>query len=107
LSARLYELAIPDDDPVCAPFNPFGVGRSSEASLNYILSPIDNQSSNRQFVFTADLSGPLFKLPGGDLSAAVGFEHRAEGTSNTPDAFYHGLMDPLSMRMVMVIRPTT
>ncbi len=80
----------PTMSSVCAPFNPFGVGRSSEASLNYILSPIDNQSSNRQFVFTADLSGPLVKLPGGDLSAAIGFEHRAEGTSNTPDAFYHG-----------------
>jgi outer membrane receptor protein involved in Fe transport len=66
------------------------VGRSSQAALDYILSRITNVSNNRQFVFTADLNGPLFKLPGGDLSVAVGVEHRAEGTNATPSAFYRG-----------------
>jgi outer membrane receptor protein involved in Fe transport len=80
----------PTRSSTCAPFNPFGSGRASQESLDYILSNIENVSNNKQFVFTADMSGPLFRLPGGDFSAAVGVEHRAESTDAVPDAFYHG-----------------
>jgi iron complex outermembrane recepter protein len=74
----------------CAPFNPFGVGRNSQSALNFFESPIDNVSDNRQFVFNAFVSGPLFRLPGGNLSVVAGVEHRAEATDLEPDFFFHG-----------------
>ena len=80
----------PTMSETCSPFNPFGVGRSSRAALDYIESAITNTSNNRQFVFNAYVSGPLFKLPGGDLSAVLGVEHRAEGSDFEPDLFYYG-----------------
>ena len=80
----------PTMSATCAPFNPFGVGRSSRAAFDYVESAITNKSDNRQFVFNAYVSGPLFKLPGGDLSAVLGVEHRAEGSDFEPDRFYYG-----------------
>jgi outer membrane receptor protein involved in Fe transport len=56
--------------------------------MDYFLSDIHNRSKNSQTVFTADISGPLFHLPGGDLSFAGGVEHRAEKTAFRPDPFY-------------------
>jgi outer membrane receptor protein involved in Fe transport len=85
----------PTRSSTCTPFDPFGVGQSSQAALDYILSNIRNVSNNRQFVFNAYVSGPLVHLPGGDLSAVLGVEHRAEGTDNEPDDFYHGT-DPVT-----------
>ena len=72
----------------CAPLNLFGFGKASQAALDYILANVRNISENRQFVVTADVSGPLFKLPGGDLSIALGVEHRGESTNNVPSAMY-------------------
>ncbi|HEX3422916.1 MAG TPA: TonB-dependent receptor [Sphingomicrobium sp.] len=80
----------PTMSSTCAAFNPFGVGRSSQAALDYILSPITNISNNRQFVFNAYVSGPIAKLPGGDLSLVAGVEHRNEGTASLPSLFYYG-----------------
>jgi iron complex outermembrane receptor protein len=74
----------------CAPLNVFGVGKASQAALDYILANVRNISENRQFVATADVSGPLFKLPGGDLSIALGVEHRGESTLNVPSGMYRG-----------------
>ena len=88
--AGLANSPYPTFSSTCAPFNPFGSGRSNQAAYDYILSPIRNQSTNKQFVFTADVSGPVAKLPGGDLSLAAGVEHRAESTFNNPSPFYHG-----------------
>jgi outer membrane receptor protein involved in Fe transport len=88
--AGLANSPYPTFSSTCTPFNPFGVGRSSQAALDYILSPIKNKSDNKQFVFTADVTGPLIKLPGGDLSVALGVEHRAESTNNYPSPFYYG-----------------
>src|SRR5581483_10658254 len=49
----------PTISETCAPFNPFGVGRSSQAAFDYIESAIKNVTTNRQFVFNAFLSGPV------------------------------------------------
>jgi len=80
----------PTISSTCAPFNPFGVGRNSQSTLDFFESPIDNISDNRQFVFNAYVSGPVFRLPGGDLSVVAGVEHRAEATDLEPDFFFHG-----------------
>lgn len=86
--AGLETSPFPTESTSCAPFNPFGSGKNTRESMNYFLSDIHNRSDNKQTVLTADVSGPLFHLPGGDLSLAAGVEHRAESTLNRPDAFY-------------------
>ena len=78
----------------CVPLNLFGSGRSSPAALNYILSKAGGSTANTQRVFTADVSGPLFKLPGGDFSIALGAETRHETSDFEPSAFYRGGPDP-------------
>ena len=78
--AGLESSPFPTRSETCAPFNPFGVGQFSKAALDYVTSNITNISNNRQFVFNVYVSGPLFKLPGGDLDMVAGVEHRAEGT---------------------------
>jgi outer membrane receptor protein involved in Fe transport len=78
----------------CVPLNLFGTGRSSPAALDYILSKAGGSTANTQRVITADVSGPLFKLPGGDFSIAVGAETRHETSDFEPSAFYRGGPDP-------------
>ena len=78
----------------CVPLNLFGSGRSSPAALDYILSKAGGSTVNTQRVITADVSGPLFKLPGGDLSIALGAETRHETSDFEPSAFYRGGPDP-------------
>lgn len=107
--AGLANSPYPTMSSTCSPFNPFGVGRSSQAALDYILSPITNISNNRQFVFNAYVSGPLAKLPGGDLSLVVGVEHRNEGTESLPSKFYYGgdPNNPISFGQSVPIVPIT
>jgi iron complex outermembrane receptor protein len=88
--STLQNSPYPTFSSTCAPLNVFGFGRRSQAALDYILSPVRNLSVNQQFVATADISGPLFRLPGGDVSVAFGVEHRGESTNNVPSAMYRG-----------------
>lgn len=78
----------------CAPLNLFGSGVASQAALDYILSKAGGDTVNTQTVFTADVNGPLFKLPGGDLAVALGVETRKEKSDFEPSAFYRGGPDP-------------
>jgi len=91
--AGLPNSPFPTFSSSCAPLNVFGYNQASQAALDYILSPVRNISENRQFVATADVGGPLFRLPGGDLSVVVGVEHRGESTNNVPSAMYRGADD--------------
>ena len=78
----------------CAPLNLFGVGRMSQAALDYITAIADPSSVNEQYDFIASVSGPLVSLPGGDLLFALGYEHRDESTAFEPGEFYFGGPDP-------------
>jgi len=88
--AGLPNSPFPTLNSTCAPLNLFGVGQGSQAAIDYVLSPIERRATNKQFVATADISGPLFKLPGGNLSVALGVEHRAESVNDDPGDFFHG-----------------
>ena len=77
----------------CAPLNLFGQN-ISQAARDYVTTIADPSSRNEQIDFVASISGPLFHLPGGDLKAALGYEHRREATSFDPGAFYFGGPDP-------------
>jgi outer membrane receptor protein involved in Fe transport len=84
----------PTLNSTCTPLDLFGHGLSSQAALDYILSPAGGSTVNTQRVFTADVTGPLFKLPGGDFSVALGAETRHETSDFEPSAFYRGGPDP-------------
>ncbi len=78
----------------CAPLNLFGTQRASQEALDYISAISRPVSLNKQKVFSASLAGPLFALPGGDFSIAVGYEHRAESQDFDPDDFFRGELQP-------------
>lgn len=78
----------------CAPLNLFGTGVTSQAARDYVTTNANPTGRNSQMVVTGSVSGPLFRLPGGDLSAALGFEHRRESTNFSPGVFYYGGNDP-------------
>lgn len=73
----------------CRPFNLFGAGTASPESVAYITN--NGQLSTykakiNQEVFAYNVSGPVFRLPGGDVKVAGGIEHRTERSSEVYDA---------------------
>lgn len=73
----------------CAPINPFG-NQISAAARNYVTTIATPVNVNNQYDGVVSISGPLFKLPGGAFSFALGYEHRAENSDFNPGAFYYG-----------------
>jgi outer membrane protein OmpA-like peptidoglycan-associated protein/outer membrane cobalamin receptor len=69
----------------CVPINLFGAGNASAAAINYIKDIRSYTDQNKQDDFNADISGPVYALPYGDLSIAAGFEHRTEAGYNRAD----------------------
>ena len=70
----------------CVPLNVFGgLGSITPAMLSFIA--FDERSRSRQELndYTANVSGELFDLPGGAVGVAVGYEHRRQVGSFTPD----------------------
>jgi iron complex outermembrane receptor protein len=70
----------------CVPFNMFGsVGAITQDMLDFI-SFIEHDSSEQEtWDFTANISGKLFHLPGGDLGLAAGVEYRDLSGRYDPD----------------------
>jgi len=80
-----------NDDPACVPVNVFGVGRPSQAALDYFTYTSALEGSATQYNalgFVSGDSSDLFELPGGPVRFVVGGEYRRE------EAFQ--LADPLS-----------
>jgi outer membrane receptor protein involved in Fe transport len=72
----------------CAPLNIFGSGVSSLAARQYITHLAFAESYDTQRDATANLTGDVVHLPGGDLKASIGYENRREAQYFDPDAFY-------------------
>jgi outer membrane receptor protein involved in Fe transport len=79
---------IATESSTCAPLNIFGLGNPSTAARNYVTHIATAESWNTQRDFTADLSGPILKLPADYWKFALGFENRRESASFEPDDFY-------------------
>ncbi len=73
-----------NDDPACAPINPFGVGNVSQAARDYVNVRTGSSYTNEQIDLLATLGGTLLRLPGGDVSFGVAYEHRDEQVSFVP-----------------------
>jgi len=73
----------------CAPLNPFGQ-QISQAARDYVTTIATPRTLNNQYDGVVSVSGPLLALPGGDLSFALGYEHRAESSNFDPGEFFYG-----------------
>ena len=70
----------------CVPFNIFGgVGSITQAMLDYVTFDERDRSEQELWDVTANLSGELFDLPAGPVGFAIGYEHRDQSASYTPD----------------------
>ena len=81
--------AAPTISSVCAPLNLFG-NQVSKAAKDYVTSIAHPRNLNSQADALLSISGPLVPLPGGDITFALGYEHRAETSRFDPGAFYFG-----------------
>jgi len=70
----------------CTPINIFGKGAISQAAIDYISAPQSRVSNIDQKVVSAQVEGPVYTLPAGDVHLATGFEWRREASSDVPDA---------------------
>jgi len=70
----------------CKPFNVFGLGAPSQESVDWIFGTPSLQEINltQQFV-SAEASGPVFELPAGPLTVAIGADYSKEKAVATSD----------------------
>ena len=78
----------------CVPWNPllpYAVGGANSLSdptvQAYLFPEYHDVGRTRTRVYSANIGGSLFTLPAGDLSLALGLEHRREEGRFVPDAF--------------------
>lgn len=69
----------------CVPLNPFGAGHVSAAARDYVSGIEYTDVEMVRKVVSANLSGPLFELPGGKASIAVGGEMRWDSLDQVAD----------------------
>ena len=62
----------------CIPFNPFGTNVNGAKEYDYVTSRGYAMTILSQDVFAASVTGTVFSLPAGDVSIALGAEHRIE-----------------------------
>lgn len=70
----------------CVPFNMFGGPNGVTPDMfNYVRADLHNIQSYKLENYWANISGPIFALPAGDLAFATGFEYRKESGYDIPD----------------------
>jgi len=77
----------PTESSACAPFNPFGNGFASRSALDYVTTLAQETSKITQRVLNMSMNGDLFKLPGGSVRFAAGYENRHESADFVADSF--------------------
>ena len=73
-----------NDDPACAPINPFGDGNVSDAARNYVSVRAGQDYTNEQIDLLATFGGDLIELPGGFAKFSLAYEHRDESAEFVP-----------------------
>jgi len=79
-----------NDDPACAPFNPFGRDRFSDAAKAYVTPSGFQTTAIRENVVAANTQGDLFSLPAGAVKLAGGVEWRNQKLTGDADVFSKG-----------------
>jgi outer membrane receptor protein involved in Fe transport len=88
LDGTLVSAPIDTGSSTCSPLNLFGNGSPSQAALDYITTQARQTSTIDQRVISADISGDVITLPGGDIKAVLGVESRRERSKFAPDQFF-------------------
>ncbi len=76
-------------NPGCVPYNVFGIGVNSQATINYVMGYPGVDLRNEKFtqeVFAASAQGEPISLWAGPVSLAFGVEHRVEKAAGRVDA---------------------
>src|SRR3546814_18637538 len=73
-----------NEDAACAPIDPFGNVKASQAALEYATVLSGSHFENVQDDVLATLGGDLFKLPGGLAKFSVAYEHRRDYANLVP-----------------------
>jgi outer membrane receptor protein involved in Fe transport len=82
-----------NDDPACAPFNPFGRNRFSDAAKAYVTPAGFQTTAIRENVVAANTQGDLLSLPAGAVKLAGGVEWRSQDLTGSADSLSKA--DPL------------
>lgn len=69
----------------CVPLNIFSLEQPSDELLAYVMADRHERRVNTQQIYGANISGSLFALPYGDVSIAIGAEHRKETLATQDD----------------------
>jgi iron complex outermembrane recepter protein len=86
LQTALGPLAVCNATPGCVPFNIFGgAGTITQDQLDWITFEQHDESWQKQWDWTGNVTGSLFELPGGPLGVAAGFEFRKQRGAFNPD----------------------
>ena len=80
------DVSTANDVAACEPFNVFGSGRGSPASIGYIAAAGFQTAVTDQHAVAVNAQGSLFELPGGPLGLAVGAEYRDDSMTGEADA---------------------
>ena len=72
-----------NDDPACAPLNPFGRNNASAESLDYVTGTQRTFSTSKLDSMGVEIQGDLFSLWAGPVTVAVGVEARWEELTGT------------------------
>lgn len=81
------DVSTTNDDPSCAPFNPFGIGvNSNPAAFSYVAGTSTLRQKLEQTVVAGSVQGEPFSTWAGPVSVVVGAEYRKEQVSSTNDA---------------------
>jgi outer membrane receptor protein involved in Fe transport len=74
-----------NDDPSCAPLNPFG-SQASPAAAAYVLGTSVQTNAMTQHVMAGNLQGDVFETWAGPVSVATGLEYRSDEIEGKADA---------------------
>lgn len=74
----------------CVPFNPFGLNANGTSkitpeAINYVKASYQANAKQDMHVAAANISGTLFRAPGGPVQVAAGVEYRRETSSDIFD----------------------
>ncbi|MBO9715382.1 MAG: TonB-dependent receptor [Pseudoxanthomonas sp.] len=69
----------------CVPLNIFSTEPASKALVDYVMADRHEFRETTQQLAGAEISGPLFQLPAGDLQFAAGLEYRKDTLVNRDD----------------------
>lgn len=83
------QLTLSDDHgaSLCgAPINPFGIGSISPECAAFVTRSATNNTTVRQTIGEAFVTGPLFEIPTGDVQTAFGVMYKRDEFAFLPDA---------------------